>query len=96
LKLLLFEFAKIAVTWFTGFFEPQSSSGSALGPSEHSAMSTAARLPRVAIGLPTALLLLVACAQMILTRTDHLSPWKGGGFGMFASVDGLPFRWVRL
>jgi hypothetical protein len=26
---------------------------------------------------------------MILTRTDFLSPWKGCGFGMFASVDGL-------
>ena len=33
---------------------------------------------------------------MVLARTADLSPWKGGGFGMFASVDGLPFRWVRL
>lgn len=59
-------------------------------------MSTETTLRRVAIALPTALLLTVAGVQMILTRTDHLSPWKGGGFGMFASVDGLPFRWVRL
>lgn len=51
---------------------------------------------RLAIGLPAALLLAVALTQMILARTADLSPWKGGGFGMFASVDGLPFRWVRL
>lgn len=53
-------------------------------------------LRRVAIALPTALLLAVAAVQMTLAGTDDLSPWKGGGFGMFASVDGLPFRWVRL
>jgi hypothetical protein len=50
----------------------------------------------VAIALPTVLLLAVASVQMMLAGTDRLSPWKGGGFGMFASVDGLPFRWVRL
>jgi hypothetical protein len=54
------------------------------------------KLRRAAIVLPTVLLLAVASGQMILARTAHLSPWKGGGFGMFASVDGLPFRWVRL
>ena len=53
-------------------------------------------LRRLAIAGPTALLLAVASAQMVLARTGDLSPWKGGGFGMFASVDGLPFRWVRL
>jgi hypothetical protein len=53
-------------------------------------------LRRVAIALPTVLLLAVASTQMILARRADLSPWKGGGFGMFASVDGLPFRWVRL
>jgi hypothetical protein len=51
---------------------------------------------RLAIVSPTVLLLTVASAQMILARRSDLSPWKGGGFGMFASVDGLPFRWVRL
>ena len=34
-----------------------------------------------------ALLLAIASAQMLLARTSDLSPWKGGGFGMFASVD---------
>ena len=51
---------------------------------------------RLAIALPAVLLLTVASTQMILARTGDLSPWKGGGFGMFASVDGLPFRWVRV
>jgi hypothetical protein len=53
-------------------------------------------LRRVAVALPTILLLTVASAQMTLARYDDLSPWKGGGFGMFASVDGLPFRWLRV
>ncbi len=52
--------------------------------------------PRLAIALPSAFLLAVAAAQMTLARTSNLSPWKGGGFGMFASVDGLPFRQIRL
>jgi hypothetical protein len=51
---------------------------------------------RLAIALPPALLVLVAATQMTLARTAGLSPWKGGGFGMFASVDGTPFRGVRL
>lgn len=45
---------------------------------------------------PAVLLLVVAATQMVLARTTALSPWKGGGFGMFASVDGAPFRWARL
>jgi hypothetical protein len=51
---------------------------------------------RVAIALPAVLLLGVASAQMVLAARTSLSPWKGGGFGMFASVDGSPFRWVRV
>jgi hypothetical protein len=51
---------------------------------------------RLAIGAPAAVLIVVALTQMVLARTADLSPWKGGGFGMFASVDGVPFRWVRL
>jgi hypothetical protein len=51
---------------------------------------------RIAIAGPSALLCLIAGAQMILASTAGLSPWKGGGFGMFASIDGVPFRWVRL
>jgi hypothetical protein len=46
--------------------------------------------------LPTVLLLIVALTQILLTRTGDLSPWKGGGFGMFATTDGTAFRYVRL
>jgi hypothetical protein len=46
--------------------------------------------------MPTALLLLVAALQVTLARTASLSPWKGGGFGMFATTDGSAFRRVRL
>ncbi len=51
---------------------------------------------RIAIIVPAVLLLTVASAQMVLARRTALSPWKGGGFGMFASVDGFPFRWARV
>src|SRR5262245_43294741 len=54
------------------------------------------RASRAAVGLPAVLLVSVACCQIALTRTLQLSPWKGGGFGMFASLDGLDFRHVRL
>lgn len=51
---------------------------------------------RAAVVLPALLLLMVASLQMTLARTTLLSPWKGGGFGMFAAVDGVPFRWLRI
>lgn len=37
--------------------------------------------------LPAILLCLVAAAQQRLTRTDGLTAWKGGGFGMFSTTD---------
>jgi hypothetical protein len=46
--------------------------------------------------IPTALLLGVAVSQMVLVKVADLSPWKGGGFGMFATTDGTAFRYVRL
>lgn len=36
---------------------------------------------------PAVLLFVVAVAQLRLTRTEHLTPWKGGGFGMFSTND---------
>ena len=45
--------------------------------------------------LPGALLALVAGFQIALAHFTPLSPWKGGGFGMFASLDGGSFRTVR-
>ena len=45
---------------------------------------------------PVLALIAVAVVQVVLTRTADLSPWKGGGFGMFASTDGVAFRRVRI
>jgi hypothetical protein len=39
---------------------------------------------------------LVALAQIGLTRTSALTPWKGGGFGMFATLDHGAFRRVEI
>ena len=46
--------------------------------------------------LPVALLVTVACAQVVLARTASLSPWKGGGFGMFSTTDDAARRHVRV
>jgi hypothetical protein len=46
--------------------------------------------------LPAALLVVVAVGQLVLAHTRGLSAWKGGGFGMFASLDARPFRYVRV
>ena len=46
--------------------------------------------------MPAALLVVVALGQLALAHTTGLSPWKGGGFGMFASLDARPFRYVRV
>ena len=48
------------------------------------------------VWLPSGLLIAVAVMQIVLARTANLSPWKGGGFGMFASTDGTAGRFVRL
>jgi hypothetical protein len=46
--------------------------------------------------LPVSLLIVVACSQVTLARTAGLTPWKGGGFGMFATNDHGGFRRVRV
>jgi hypothetical protein len=48
------------------------------------------------IWLPAILLMVVAITQVLLSKTAELSPWKGGGFGMFATTDGTAFRRVRI
>lgn len=45
--------------------------------------------------VPVGLLGLVAGAQFFLAQTRDLVPWKGGGFGMFSTVDTLEQRAVR-
>lgn len=37
--------------------------------------------------LPSLSLIAVAIHQLFLVETQALSPWSGGGFGMFSSVD---------
>jgi hypothetical protein len=46
--------------------------------------------------LPPLLLLAVAALQLGLVRQRALSPWKGGGFGMFSTLDARPFRYLRV
>jgi len=46
--------------------------------------------------LPVALLLSVAAAQVVLARASGLSPWKGGGFGMFSTTDDSAHRRVKV
>jgi hypothetical protein len=45
---------------------------------------------------PVALLVTVACVQVTLAKTAGLSPWKGGGFGMFSTTDDPGRRHVRI
>jgi hypothetical protein len=44
--------------------------------------------------LPPLLLCVVAATQIVLTRTASLTPWKGGGFGMFSTLDHVGYRGV--
>jgi hypothetical protein len=45
--------------------------------------------------LAPAVLCALALSQMVLAGTIHLSPWKGGGFGMFSTNDHGGFRSLR-
>lgn len=42
--------------------------------------------------VPALSLVAVAVTQICLVYFLHLIPWKGGGFGMFATIDGKPPR----
>jgi hypothetical protein len=53
-------------------------------------------MARWSVLVPVMILLLVACVQLILVRTASLSPWKGGGFGMFSTTDDSGRRYVRV
>jgi hypothetical protein len=46
--------------------------------------------------LPPALLTVVAVGQILLARTVELTPWKGGGFGMFSTLDHGAYRGVDI
>jgi hypothetical protein len=42
-----------------------------------------------------AILIVLACRQLYLAHSHHLTPWKGGGFGMFATLDRNENRLLR-
>lgn len=46
--------------------------------------------------LPATLLGVVAIAQIILANAGGLTPWKGGGFGMFSTLDHGAWRRVEV
>ena len=46
--------------------------------------------------LPVGLLVVVAGMQVTLSRRADLTPWKGGGFGMFSTTDDAARRRVRV
>lgn len=48
--------------------------------------------------LPGAVLLLlaIAIAHQVIAGPGRLSPWKGGGFGMFATLESPASRFVRV
>ena len=52
--------------------------------------------PIMARYLPAALLAAVAAVQIVLASTLHLSAWKGGGFGMFSTLDHAAFRGIDV
>jgi hypothetical protein len=46
--------------------------------------------------LPVVVLVVVAAFQVSLTRAAALTPWKGGGFGMFSTNDHAGQRALRI
>lgn len=46
--------------------------------------------------VPPILLILVAVTQLALTRTAAMTAWKGGGFGMFSTLDHSAYRGVDV
>jgi hypothetical protein len=46
--------------------------------------------------LPPVLLLIAFASQIVLVRAVALTPWKGGGFGMFSTLDHGAFRRVSV
>ncbi len=50
----------------------------------------------VRVLLPAALMIAVAAVQIPLALTSDLTPWKGGGFGMFSTLDHGAFRGIDI
>lgn len=43
-----------------------------------------------------AVLVLVASTQVLIANMSDLTPWRGGGFGMFSTIDNHDLRLVRI
>ena len=54
------------------------------------------RSPLLVAAIPTLVLIAIALIQYTTTHTTVLTPWKGGGFGMFSTVDHDRSRTVTL
>jgi hypothetical protein len=52
-------------------------------------------LRRALIYLPPIVLTIIATTQLFLSKQSTLVPWKGGGFGMFSSIDIEGYRIAR-
>lgn len=52
------------------------------------------RYNRFLIYAPTAILIIVAAIQAFRVSNQDLSPWKGGGFGMFSTIDAPTSRYI--
>jgi hypothetical protein len=46
--------------------------------------------------IPVVILLFIGGIQIYLAKTTNLTPWKGGGFGMFSTTDGAANRSLRV
>lgn len=66
-------------------------------PTETTAGPVETERSRAALALVAPLLLaVVATAQLAVAQSTRLSPWKGGGFGMFSTVDAPDARFIRI
>ncbi|MEX2325057.1 MAG: hypothetical protein WD576_04845 [Nitriliruptoraceae bacterium] len=54
------------------------------------------RRERFAAWVAPLVLVALAVTQLSFAATRDLTPWKGGGFGMFASVDRLNYRAMQV
>ena len=46
--------------------------------------------------LPILFFILIAGHHFYLVHNQHLSPWLGGGYGMFSSTDYGPSRFIKI
>ena len=54
------------------------------------------RRDRVLALLMPVVLVLVAASQVVIASTTDLTPWRGGGFGMFSTLDNHDQRFLRI